>query len=289
MSQDINIHTRILSKQKGLFCKIAALVACLVLLPAGAVKMVAGDWCQDEDMVYIAGGEFMMGSDVVEAEQPPHRVFLDDFFMDRYEVSNREFCRFLNDSGRHCESIGSWIELGTDCLIVCNNGNYSPKPGFEEHPVIEVSWFGAAAYAEWAGKSLPTEAQWEYAAKGGRLSKGYMYSGGDDPNMVSWYEENSDGETHASGTREPNELGLYDMSGNVYEWCADWYDKDYYKHGVYMNPRGPLSGKYKVLRGGSWVSGEYIIRCTYRHEDLPVSVGEYNYGFRCIRPADAVN
>ena len=161
----------------------------------------------------------------------------------------------------------------------------APSWGWQEnHPIVNVTWDDASAYAQWAGKRLPTEAEWEYAARGGRLSKGYTYSGGNDPGAVAWYDGNSGKQTQPVGEKSPNELGLYDMSGNVWEWCADLYDENYYRNSPKQDPTGPSSGQFRVLRGGSWNINDSYCRLTYRNWFFPSLRGN-NIGFRCAQDA----
>jgi formylglycine-generating enzyme required for sulfatase activity len=152
------------------------------------------------------------------------------------------------------------------------------------HPVIHVSWNDAAAYAEWLSRKtgqtwrLPTEAEWEYAAQGG---KNYKYAGSSIISNVGWYSKNSGGKTHIVGQKSPNNFGLYDMTGNVWEWCSDWFGSDYYKSSPQNNPQGPSSGSGRVLRGGSWSHYARYCRTAHRHNRRPDARNYYN-GFRLV-------
>ncbi|MBN1364357.1 MAG: formylglycine-generating enzyme family protein [Syntrophaceae bacterium] len=238
------------------------------------------------DMVFVKGGEFIMGSNDGDVDEKPlHKVYVDDFYMDKYEVTNAQYCRFLNEKGNQSEGGRTWLDIGSAARkIVRQSGQYVPKSGYADHPVIEVTWYGANAYAKWAGKRLPTEAEWEYAARGGNKSRGYKYSGSDNLGAIGWYNDNSGGNTHPVGKKPPNELGLYDMNGNVWEWCADWYDDNYYNKSSYENPAGPSSSKYRVrvLRGGSWCDITSSVRCSNRGNFDPF-LSYSNFGFRCVR------
>jgi len=180
------------------------------------------------DMVYVQGGSFQMGSTSGDSDEKPiHTVTVKGFFMDKTEVTQAEYHRVMGN-------------------------NPSSFSGCDECPVEQVSWHAATLYARKVGKRLPSEAEWEYAALGGNKSKGYKYSGSNNLDGVGWYENNSN-KPHPVGQKQSNELGLYDMSGNVWEWCADWYAEDYYSQSPGVNPPGPARGGLRVLRGGSWV------------------------------------
>jgi len=162
-----------------------------------------------------------------------------------------------------------------------------PKTGFEDHPVLEVSWYGARAFSGWVGGRLPTEAEWEYAARAG--GQNLKYPNGDtlthdDANFSGTGGRDQWTETSPVGSFAPNPLGLYDMAGNVWEWCADWFDAEYYGtfNSTARNPKGPDSGTQRVLRGGSWNVNPYYLRCANRSWNVPTSRLNYD-GFRCVQ------
>ena len=254
------------------------------------------------EFVKVEGGSFDMGSSAVNyskfpevqvPESPVHRVTLDDFSMSKYEITNRQYCAFLNERGNQSEGGVEWIRLeGTyvdKCRISRESDRFVVESGYEDHPVVYVSWYGARAYCTWLSSKigeevrLPTEAEWEYAARGGKKSRGYTYSGSNTIEEVAWYYDNSSKKVHKVGGKSPNELGLYDMSGNVYEWCLDWYVGGYYSSSPSSNPKGPSSGKNKVTRGGSWWLNESECRVTFRILNIPIN-RDFRYGFRVALP-----
>jgi len=213
------------------------------------------------DMVYVEGGTFQMGSNAgSNDEKPVHRVSISSFYIGKYEVTQKQ-----------------WREvMGT---------NPSRFSGCDNCSVERVSWNDIQEFIRKLNEKtrmnyrLPTEAEWEYAARGGNKSRGYKYSGSNTVGDVAWYYENSGKKTHAVGLRQSNELGIYDMSGNVYEWCSDWYSDIYYKTTPVDNPKGSYTGEYKVLRGGSWSSNEHFCRSANRDVFFPDYSNYYN-GFR---------
>ena len=248
-----------------------------------------------EGMVSIPAGEFQMGSNDPEArndEQPVHTVYVDAFFMDEHETTNLEYKKFVLANPR-------WGKDGIDKGF--HNGNYLSHwkgndypSGYANHPVAYVSWYAAMAYAGWAGKRLPTEAEWEYAARGGLAGQKYPWKGDVIDLGKANYGENV-GDTTPVGKYPPNGYGLYDMAGNVWEWCLDEYNKDFY----FSPPphENPLSGansvdwiisnftsvkERRVLRGGSWARSPKNVRVAKR-SSVPPSYSNYNFGFRCAR------
>ena len=200
-------------------------------------------------MIAVKGGTFQMGSDDgYEWEKPVHQVTLSDYYIGETEVTQ---------------------ELWTAVM-----GSNPPKfTGNMQRPVEMVSWNDCQTVIsklnELTGETfrLPTEAQWEYAACGGNKSKGYTYSGGDAIDDVAWHEYNSGGMTHPVKTKAPNELGIYDMTGNVYEWCSDWYGS--YSSAAQTDPTGPSTGSYRLIRGGSWGSDATYCRVASRGSSTP--------------------
>jgi len=248
------------------------------------------------EFVEIQAGTFEMGcTDNIAAvyscdssELLVHTVTLNDFKLGKYEVTNAQYVEFLNGIG--AESNGFYDDVqylginGSFCKIEYNGNDFVVENGRENYPVVEVSWFGANAYCQWAGGRLPTEAEWEYAARGGGLSQGYVYSGSDNADEVAWYNDNSGNDAHEVGTKKANELGLYDMSGNVWEWCNDWYDDHYYTISSSNNPQGPENETCcRVGRGGAWSDAIVTNQVSYRSGSLPANVGGTDLGFRCAK------
>ena len=240
-----------------------------------------------EGMVYVNAGTFKMGNkDGASDAKPVHTVYVNSFYIDKHEVTVQEFTQFLNEKGNQTEGGNKWLDIKDwSCPIKKEDGHFIPKDGKANHPIVEVSWYGAKSYAEWVGKRLPTEAEWEYAAKGGHKAKDYKFSGSDNPREVAWYDANSDSKTHPVGSLKPNELGIYDMSGNVWEWCQDWYKSDYYENSPRRNPTGPEEElQFKLLRGGAWVSIAEQLTPTIRDFAYPYNAYYLN-GFRCVKDA----
>jgi formylglycine-generating enzyme required for sulfatase activity len=247
-------------------------------------------------MVYVPAGEFTMGSDEYSDEQPVHMVYLDAFYIDKTEVTNTQFAQFLSEQGNQEEGGVTWLDIGDeDCLISQSRGQYQPKSGYSDHPVIEVSWYGARAYCEWLGKRLPTEAEWEKAARGadgliypwGNTFDGTKLNFADKNTNFDWSDSNWDdgyADTAPVGSYPDgtSPYGALDMAGNVWEWVADWYDSGYYAASPESNPKGPASGDYRVIRGGSWGTSGARVRAASRLSRPPGGTGS-DVGFRCAR------
>jgi len=234
-------------------------------------------------IVYVPAGEFTMGSDEGDSnEQPVHTVYLDAFYIDKYEVTNAQFALFLSEQGNQEEGGVTWLDIvDLDCLITQSGGQYQPKSGYEDHPVIEVSWHGARAYCQWAGKRLPTEAEWEKAARG---TDGRTYPWGEGIDCDHAQYGGCGGQTVPIGSKPKgaSPYGALDMAGNVWEWVADWYDSGYYAASPQSNPEGSTSGDYRVIRGGSWANLEPPLRAALRRRARPAAV-RFTVGFRCVR------
>ena len=234
------------------------------------------------EMVLIPAGEFQMGSnDGENSEKPVHTVYLDAFYIDKYEVTNAQYRLFVQDTN-YGEPEGCGYINGR---LQSHFRPWADKSFNGEHqPVVCVSWADARVYCEWAGKRLPTEAEWEKAARGGFMGKRYPW--GDEITHDKANFPGIEGADKWEGPApvnsfEPNGYGLYNIAGNVWEWCDDWYDENYYSISPENNPRGPKSGIYRVLRGGSWSSSfNFLLRVSLRnYTNQPL--GTYNVGFRC--------
>ncbi len=231
------------------------------------------------EMVVIQGRQFFRGSnDGNRDEMPRHQVTLSSYAIDIHPVTNGQFVRFLEAMGGEKDSSHHDIIRLRDSRIKRSGGKLSIESGYVKHPVVGVTWYGALAYAKWVGKRLPTEAEWEIAARG--VDEQMFYPTGDDIEKSQANFFSSD--TTAVCSYSPNRIGLYDMAGNVYEWCYDWYGYNYYEISVQEpeDPSGPLQGVYRVLRGGCWKSLKEDLHCTRRHRNNPGTVNG-TYGFRC--------
>lgn len=237
------------------------------------------------DMVIIPGGDFNLGSNEGNRDETPrHTVTLDSYAIDIHPVTNEQFVRFLEVMGGEKDTNHNDIIRLRESRIKRSGGKLSIESGYARHPVVGVTWYGAIAYAKWIGKRLPTEAEWEIATRGGVDNA--LYPTGDDIEKSQANFFSSDTTTVMSYA--PNGYGLYDMAGNVYEWCHDWYGYNYYEVSVQEpeNPKGPLQGVYRVLRGGCWKSLKEDLRCSRRHRNNPGTVNG-TYGFRCAADVQA--
>jgi sulfatase modifying factor 1 len=235
---------------------------------------------QYRDMVYIPGGRFNMGSKFQEDEKPVHTVSVQGFYMDKYEVTVKQYREYCKATRRSMPKQPFWND--------------------DIHPVVNVSWIEANKYAKWAGKRLPTEAEWEYAARSGSIGNFYDWGNvrpfrkkganiADEALRTEkrfWriWKGYYDGFVYTSpvGSFYATLFGLHDMTGNVLEWCADWYDKDYYAHSPSENPKGPEKGIHRSIRGGSWNFAPRDVLTTRRFHYRP-DVKLDHLGFRCVK------
>ncbi len=286
---------------------VAAIAVVLVLVTLGVLTLtgvlrrapevrIAARKIDGALMVYVEAGPFTMGSAGDEGasdEQPQHTVTLGAFWIDRTEVTNEQYIRFLNDQGAHLGACG-----GVDCVetkaenvashILLNNGGYGVESGFADHPVIGVTWFGAVAYCAWAGAGLPTEAQWEKAARG---TDARTYPWGDaDPSCSRVQYAECGGQTVPvdSSPAGASPYGALHMAGNVWEWVKDWYSADFYGLPASDSGAGPRSGSLRVLRGGAWNSEADALRVAARHK-LGATMAGFHIGFRCVLGTSTVS
>ena len=242
-------------------------------------------------MVLIPSGEFEMGSNEEHAdERPAHTVYVDAFLMDIYEVTNAQFKDFI-DENPQWQKHNIRPEYHDSYYLRLWDGNNYPE-GEANYPVIYVSWYAAMAYAEWIGKRLPTEAEWEKAARGGLVGKRFPWGDTIDNTRANYARHIN--YPIAVGQYQPNGYGLYDMAGNVSEWCLDEYDKNFYEKSPHKNPisKGTrdsvinnfrvITKKDRVLRGGCWSDNGVFLRVTYRNWG-PQEYASVFRGFRCVK------
>ena len=235
------------------------------------------------EMVIIEGSEYLHGDNAgARDEKPRHKIELTSFAIDVHPVTNEQFVRFLDVMGCEKDSNNQDMILLKESRIKRAGGKISIESGYAKHPVVGVSWYGARAYAHWVGKRLPTEAEWEIAASGGFEDNLYPYGSEIERTQANFFS--SDTTPVMSYPANPN--GLFDMAGNVYEWCEDWYGYNYYEIAIQepLNPKGPQQGVYRVLRGGCWKSLKDDLRCSHRHRNNPGALNR-TYGFRCCADA----
>jgi formylglycine-generating enzyme required for sulfatase activity len=249
-------------------------------------------------MVRIPAGEFLMGSEDADKDEcPVHPVYIDEFYLAGKPVTHAEYARFVRETGYRLIAVRdlpvlvapeyreAFKELSE--RYVWKNGE--PPRGFEDHPVTLVQYVDALEYCHWlASRSdkpirLPTEAEWEKAARGGLESRRYPWGDDIDPSRANFLPDPSaklKRGTQPVGSYPSNGYDLCDMAGNVWQWVSDWYDSDYYQVSDYRNPQGPPFGRFRCVRGGSWVNDDVsFLRCAHRHE-VPADTYAYSIGFR---------
>jgi formylglycine-generating enzyme required for sulfatase activity len=255
------------------------------------------------EFVFVEGGTFTMGcteeqsNDCYNDEKPAHEETVKDFYIGKYEVTVEQFAKFIEETGYKTDAEKS------DSSLICADGMKSYKKGVNwrfnsqgtlydkqeyDHPVAHVSWNDAKEYCKWFSEKsgnnvrLPSETEWEYAARGGNLSRGSKYSGSNVITEVAWYDANSNYATQPVGKKKANELGIFDMSGNVYEWCSTWYS-NFGSEASDVNDE--IENKYIVVRGGSSFLNEKFSRVSYRYSRTPSTCGG-PYGFRLAMTAE---
>jgi formylglycine-generating enzyme required for sulfatase activity len=252
------------------------------VVPSTAPPPVTGNpLAEPEGLVLVPAGSFQMGSAQGDADEKPARAVTISrgFYMSRYEVTQEQWQEVMGTkpAGQEVEDLPmanvSWYEA----VEYCNR--LSRREGLR--PCYKGSGESVSCDFSANGYRLPTEAEWEYAARGGNRSRGYTFAGGDSPEEVAWHQNDAGARVHPVGQKKPNELGLYDLSGNLYEWCWDWYGS----YAAAMSPDGPRTGSRRVLRGGGWASTAESLRVTNRGYDTPEYKSKY-VGFRPVRNAE---
>lgn len=252
-------------------------------LQPGATQIAAVDGAV---LVFVPAGEFQMGSletdpGADQDEFPQHSVYLESYWIDQTVVTNAMYALFLNVEGNQIEGRATWLDAADeDALLISAEGVWRPRDGYANHPAVEVSWYGAQAYCQWAERRLPTEAEWEKAARG---SDGRTYPWGQTLSCENAHYANCGGGLLPVNAKPDgvSPYGVLGLSGNVWEWVADWYAADYYAEAPDQSPIGPADGNARVLRGGAWEYDWKHIRAANRRHNGP-AVTMHDYGFRCV-------
>jgi formylglycine-generating enzyme required for sulfatase activity len=250
----------------------------------------------------IPAGEFLMGAtDGAQDARPVRRVHVSEFFIGRFPVTQDEYARFVRATAHPPPAIRRLPLVTADgyealfhelaAPYVWNGG--APPAGHGSHPVVLITYDDAAEYCRWLSGALdrtvrlPTEAEWEKAARGGIHGRRYPWGDDFDASRGNFLPDGSIKRQHGTrptGTWQPNEYGLYDMAGNVWEWVSDWYEAGYYASGDLRDPTGPPAAAMRIVRGGSWVTDDHdMLRCAYRHK-VPPDTYTYSIGFRIVCP-----
>lgn len=277
----------IFAKEKYSYAKIEAEMGPSEITSGDKVRKLLHqeiNWHKDNSvMILIPAGEFMMGSPGGQGdtdEVPQHQVFLNLYYLDKYEVTNSQYAAFVNQWGKETDENGNAMFFSHEWGIKKINKKWQAAKGYENFPMVNVTWFGANQYAKWAGKRLPTEAEWEKAARSGSKTSYYFGNEALKLDDYAWYYNNSGGKTNPVGQKSANVWGFYDMYGNVAEWCQDWYQAGFYKRSATKNPKGAFTGNFRVVRGGSWAFPAKNCRSAKR-DFLPQDFAGFSCGFRC--------
>jgi len=261
----------------------------LTLLPFPAPTLGVGSIATSPEdgmrMVYVPSGEFIMGSEIYFDERPIHAVNLSGFWIDQTEVTNAMFALFITKEGNREEDGVTWLDAKDEnARIHLADASWQAEQGYEDYPVVEVTWYGAKAYCSWANRRLPTEAEWEKAARG--VSGNIFPWGNNDPNgeLLNFNNENDSTTRTGSYAAGVSPYGALDMAGNAWEWVADRYSRTYYASSPLVNPAGPDSGVFRVLRGGAWRYRDTYARSSHRNRGIPTISHDF-IGFRCASSA----
>ncbi len=293
-----DLPSRYIIRKIALLCPFALVsrtTLILLLLPLTVFAAdVAHGTSGEQKLVQVSAGCFEMGDGFGEGyfnEKPLHEVCVSEFSIGRFHVTKKEFSEFVKEADYRTDA-----EQGDGCYVYDGSSWKKERtanwrsPGFvqtQDHPVVCVSWNDSVAYAHWLSQKtgtmfrLATEAEWEYAARSG--GKRQRFAGGNDADPVAWYAGNAGDGTHPAGKKQPNGLGLYDMSGNAWQWTADWYGEKYYRQSPRENPQGPAFGSSRVFRGGSWFYDMRGARASFRDFFLP-DYRSSHLGFRLVSP-----